>query len=123
METIILMLPYPPSNNKRLLLGKGGRMVKTEAARSYQERVGWIARKAVSEPRTERLTVVVTVYPPRGIGQDLDNLPKNIFDALNGVAWKDDSQVWFFSVERRQSVRGGRIAVVIEDYDQEEPSG
>lgn len=123
MEPITLMLPYPPSGNHLKLIGRNGRMVKTQEAKDYQERVGWIVRKACYKPRTERLCLTITVYPPRGIGQDLDNVCKNLFDALMGAAYVDDSQIWHFSIERRHSVKGGRISLVIENYDTEEPTG
>ncbi len=34
---------------------------------------------------------------PHTIKPDIDNLIKSFKDALNGVVWKDDSQVWMGS--------------------------
>lgn len=45
---------------------------------------------------------------------DADNCAKAILDGLNGVVWKDDSQVVTLSIEKRYSDRPGVLVTVME---------
>ena len=45
---------------------------------------------------------------------DADNCAKAILDGLNGVVWKDDSQVVTLSIEKRYSDRPGVLVTVEE---------
>lgn len=45
---------------------------------------------------------------------DADNCAKAILDGLNGVVWKDDSQVVTLSIEKRYSDRPGVLVTVKE---------
>lgn len=45
--------------------------------------------------------------------KDIDNLIKSTFDALNGVAWEDDSQVCILNFEKNYS-NVGSITIFIE---------
>ena len=47
---------------------------------------------------------------------DADNYAKIIMDALNGVAWKDDSQIYFLWVEKNYHEKMGspRMEITIE---------
>lgn len=47
---------------------------------------------------------------------DTDNIAKAVLDALNGVAYKDDSQVTELSVRKRYG-EIGHVAVRIEDLE------
>lgn len=48
---------------------------------------------------------------------DLDNLEKNIKDALNGVAWHDDAQVCDVTKKKRYATRRPYIEIrIIEGY-------
>lgn len=51
-------------------------------------------------------------YPPR---PDLDNIVKVVCDALNGLAWKDDSQIVVIAAEK-QHARDDGLLVVIQEY-------
>jgi Holliday junction resolvase RusA-like endonuclease len=42
---------------------------------------------------------------------DLDNLEKSVYDALNGVLYKDDSQIVMHTVCKRWKVGAGQIGV------------
>ena len=44
---------------------------------------------------------------------DADNCAKAILDGLNGVVWKDDSQVVTLSIEKRYSDRPGVLVTVM----------
>lgn len=61
-----------------------------------EAKVGWLFRHAAGAMRpsdTETFGVLAVFYTVTRHKRDVDNLLKIIFDALNGVCWKDDSQV------------------------------
>jgi len=81
-------LPYPPSANAYWRNVKG-RVVVSAEARAYKAKVALLLRcKPVSGP----VALVANMYRPARRG-DLDNTLKVLGDALNGLAWVDDSQV------------------------------
>lgn len=49
-------------------------------------------------------TKVMASYPNCS-KPDVDNIGKSVLDALNGIAYRDDSQVWLLTVTKR--VAGG----------------
>jgi len=105
-------LPYPPSINhywrrvgNKTLISRQGRQYKHDAALS--------ARAAGLTPLTGPVTVTLTVYRPRRSG-DLDNVQKPLLDALNGIAWNDDSQVVELHAYRKEDKLRPRAEVAIE---------
>lgn len=44
---------------------------------------------------------------------DIDNLAKAVMDALNGVLWEDDSQVWGLWTQKLYAADGERPRVVV----------
>lgn len=86
---IRLWLPYPPSTNLRMTMFKG-RMIKSAEARSYRK----IAQEALvgMKPLTGDLDVSMQINRPQRRG-DIDNVLKNVFDALTGIAFVDDDQI------------------------------
>ncbi len=98
---IRLWLPYPPSTNKRMSLVKG-RMLKSAEARSYQK----IVKEALVglRPLTGDLEVSMQINRPQRRG-DMDNVLKNCFDALTGVAFLDDEQIAMLDAKRYDGTR------------------
>lgn len=107
-----LTLPYPPSVNKYWVRTKhGGQMLSAEA-RAYKLKV----LCASPHPRqrfTCDVAVWLDVYRPRRIG-DLDNIQKAIFDALKGIAYRDDSQVAEIHARRFDDKHNPRVEVRVE---------
>jgi Holliday junction resolvase RusA-like endonuclease len=65
-----------------------------------------------------RYVVTLDIVAPDHRRADLDNICKAHLDALNGLAWKDDSQVDSLRITRRvdKSDPGVRVCVsVLED--------
>ena len=48
---------------------------------------------------------------------DLDNLCKAVLDGLNGVAFKDDSQITHLSITKQYATRAGIWLVIREDVE------
>lgn len=117
-----LVLPYPPSTN-RYWRHFRGRMVPSSDAAAFKNAAGWLAQQAGLQQLTGRVAVSLTLHPVRPQrwkpGQptrciDLDNCLKVALDALNGIAWGDDSQVVRIVAQRADPVPSG--ALVVEVY-------
>jgi len=103
-----------PKGSKRAFV-RGGRAVLVESskqARPWEQQVHWTARDVVENtdgldllpcspmkiamhfemPRVQRLRKCIGVVHDRK--PDLDKLARNVMDALTGVLWADDAQVW-----------------------------
>ncbi len=110
--SIALTLPLGPSAN-RYWRNVRGVMVKSEAAREYQEQVGWLARAAgLRKPILGAVAVTLRVFRKQRSG-DLDNKIKPLLDSLNGIAWNDDSQIVEIHAFRFDDPKNPRIEVEI----------
>jgi crossover junction endodeoxyribonuclease RusA len=95
---------------------------KTHAVHAYRQAVAQAAKTAGCEPHPEPVNVVIDFVFARpkshlrksGVREDapvlprsdLDNMAKAVLDALNGVAWVDDSQVSRLVVEKSYGSEG-----------------
>lgn len=117
---MILKLPYPVSNNRNARM-YNGRMVTSKEAVKYKADVGWIAKAAQCKILEGAVSVTVSLHPKTtksGAASktllDLDNTVKCVFDALNGIAWKDDKQVVKLFMQVDSPIENGGLTVVIE---------
>ena len=94
----------------------GGRM----AAKGVPVRVSITTVRAMPKSRPKRVDEEPDVYKP-----DCDNIAKLCLDALNGVAWEDDTQVTILEVQKLQRLRGSsdRTTIAISWEDTEEDDG
>lgn len=94
-------VPGKPVSWERAGNAKNGRKYTPEKTRTQQEKVSWMYSLA-STPRASfadefykgRFAIVVESYVPDLRARDVDNLGKLVMDALNKMAYNDDSQVW-----------------------------
>ncbi len=89
---------------------------------AYKQRIGWEAKKYIHEPISGPVSVTLAFYYPIPkswskqkkfeannqeiipiVKPDIDNVVKGIFDALNGIAWKDDNLVTDLRTFKRYS--------------------
>jgi crossover junction endodeoxyribonuclease RusA len=126
-----LSLPYPVSSNrywKSFPGPHGSVVVKTSnEAEVYKRSVGWLAKKAgLRSPIPGLIELCVTLHPikPKTLvagrdlrSIDLDNCLKVTIDALNGIAYEDDSKIRRILAERGEPVEGGSIEVEIRRYE------
>lgn len=113
-----LTLPYPPSNNRyyrhhhgRVLLSREGRAYRLEVL-ALRPPNGW--------PILGRVRLTLEVFPPTRWGQDLDNIPKAICDALQSVGiLENDQQIDELLVYRRaKDGKNPRVMVKAEIVDE-----
>ena len=104
-----LTLPVPPSANNYWGVS-GNRVYVTEEAKAYKQELRYMLNSCV--PTGELVTVNFSVFRPRKIG-DLDNYNKVMFDALNGLVWKDDKQVVEIHSFREDDKKNPRVEFLV----------
>lgn len=132
-----LTLPYPPSTNRywRSFVPRGAtRAITTLSAEAvdYKATVRSIAMAHGLRKLMGPVDLTLTLHPhepndaamrARKFGPqwhemvrclDVDNCVKVAVDALNGLAYSDDRQVWTLLVSRGLPVPGGALVVEIE---------
>lgn len=88
-RSITLTLPFPPSLN-HLYLRSGRRVMKTDAARAFEQEVQIIGRDCT--PLEGDVAMTIHLFRPRRQG-DADNYNKALLDALQGIAYTNDKQI------------------------------
>jgi crossover junction endodeoxyribonuclease RusA len=92
-----VFLPFPPSANERLTVGRGGRrFVNTAKYRAWKKEASWIVAMATRGPGNKIAGPyemhVIAMPPPLKRARDIDNLLKATSDALkDGGMIEDDS--------------------------------
>lgn len=89
---IELILPFPPSSNIYWRKTKTGQVYVSEAARAYRTEVKWMAGQVIKKPLEGPVCLVLHIYRPWKRG-DLMNREKVLSDALEGIAFVNDSQI------------------------------
>ena len=102
-------LPVPPSANEYWTV-YNNRIVVTAKARAYKQEIAWLLKQ--SEPLTGDVSVNFTVFRPRKSG-DLDNYCKVMFDALQGLAYENDSQIVEIHSFREDDKDNPRVEIYI----------
>ena len=106
-----LTLPYPVSSNRYWRSARGRVFVSAEA-KHYKGAVLRIASPESVFFENGDVIVHVDVYRPAK-RRDLDNCLKVLLDSLNGVCWKDDSQIVEIHARRFEDKENPRAEVVI----------
>ena len=106
-----IVLALPPSANVYWRYGPNGVHVSQEA-QNYKAGVKWKALHQGLAPMAGELALYVNVYRQQRRG-DLDNFAKVLGDALNGVAYHDDSQVVELHMWRHDDRDNPRVEVEV----------
>lgn len=112
---MILTVPYPPSSNVYWRMYRG-RMVTSDEARFYRQKVKWLAVKELPRPLKPLegpVCLSLTVYRPQKRG-DLSNRIKVLEDALQGVLYVNDSQVVELHGRLLDDKANPRVVVTVE---------
>lgn len=98
-------IPGEPVSKARPRMSPTGGMYSPKDTKDAEEAVRMAYLEAVALERREpdakaTFAVWCTFYTRNRLKKDLDNLGKLVLDALTGLIWKDDSQVWKLSLVR-----------------------
>lgn len=96
-----------------------GRKLTPKGQRAYQAKVRHAALVAMTRKWNpdQRFAVKVVAYGHPKQRFDLDNVAKQIGDALNGVVWTDDRRIDVFGIVRRVDRERPRVEVHVVAYD------
>ena len=110
---MILTLPVPPTSNKWWRMWRG-RMVKSNEAREYQETASQLAMMQ-QIPLIEKPTeVCVTIrWFREAMRGDLDKRYSIMLDALQGIAYENDSQIAEIHAYRELDRQNPRMEVMV----------
>lgn len=115
MTRLELDLPYPPSVNTYWGF-QGSRRFLTNQAKEFKKYVQ-VAYKQTGHPgfSTEKLRIIVMLYPPDKRVRDIDNIAKPLLDALcQAQIFVDDSQIDWLTIIRNEIKKEGLCQVCIE---------
>lgn len=115
-----IRLSYPPSANRYWRIAQNRLYASTEA-KAYKKEAALAAKFAgVVEPITGWVWVSVRLHPKQTkSGEasktriDLDNCLKVALDALNGVAWLDDSQITTITATLADARPNGGLTIFV----------
>lgn len=117
LESITLVLPYPPSVNRWIRALGRGRAVLTKEARTYKLQVAEVMSELELDgpifPSKTPVAVMYQVHPPDRRRRDLSNILKALEDSLNGHLWEDDCQISQFQMVRCPVVPGGQVVLSV----------
>ncbi len=105
-----IVIPGRPVPKGRPRFSKG-HAYTPEKTRMYEELVGWKAKQVIKSPLRKNIAVYITIYASSKIQGDLDNYAKSILDGMNGVAYIDDKQISYLTIQR---LKGEQEMVEIE---------
>ena len=133
---ITFEIPGPVRGKGRPRFARAGAFVRTytdDKTESYEGVVKWTAKQAMGErdllDGALEVCIQVTKQTPKSMSQkkraaalagrirptlkpDWDNIGKIVCDALNGVVYKDDSQIADGRVEKFYGERDGAIVII-----------
>lgn len=122
-RAVKIILPYPVSANRywRTFVPNGQRRPITlvsEEAKAYKEECGWLAKAAgVRVPFAGTVELHVRLVPENRVCMDLDNCLKVTVDALKGIVYEDDDQIYRIVAERADpDSTGKRLEIDIRPF-------
>lgn len=97
-------------------------MIKSDEAREYQAKIREKALEAgFTEPLSGAIHVEMSYHPKKPKkwipgtptrAQDISNVIKVAEDALNGIAWMDDSQITHLAISKAEPVENGALVIM-----------
>ena len=97
---ISFFVPGKPVGKERPRLGKSGNVYTPSKTKDWEHMIGLIANEHFRDSIFEDEVGVALFFFLRGKRGDIDNLAKSVLDGLQGVAYKNDSQVYILFVQK-----------------------
>ena len=116
-----ITLPYPPSANRLWRVTSRG-TYRTATAEAFKGIAGWRAKAAGMKLLEGEIRITVILHPkqpkrpsPRTIRcLDLDNALKAALDALQGIAYENDSQIVEIRALKGEPIPGGGLSIEVQ---------
>jgi crossover junction endodeoxyribonuclease RusA len=90
----------------------------SDEAKRFKRDCGWIAKAAGARtPMTGPVELRILLVPANRVCMDLDNALKVTIDALKGIVYEDDSQVYRIVAERLAPDGRARLEVEALPFD------
>lgn len=113
---LLLNFDYKPvSLNQSNCFGKG-RFFRPKEYKDFKEKIRNDTIQQLGDnfqPYLDELTVSIKLYFKDERKRDLDNYLKGLLDALNGLIWMDDSQIFSLTITKYLSSSKEGIDVLI----------
>lgn len=110
-----MVLPYPPTVNG-MYRRRGARTFLADSHKDFRAAAmayGAVQRDAIgARPLAGAVTITVDAFRPKKRG-DIDNVLKALLDALQGVAYENDSQVVEILIRRWDDAAAPRVVVTV----------
>lgn len=118
--TTIFCIPGTPVGKQRPRFDSRTKRTYTPKKTVGYEHLVRLYAKQAKVPHFEgHIVVSISLYMPDARQRDCDNAAKSITDALNKVAWKDDSQIVELHIRKRIDRTNPRAVVTIEQFREE----
>jgi len=115
-SAVSICLPWPPSVNDLWFTTKNRKRVCTPEYKSYKTSAAYVAQSVGVRPFHGPVDVTLHLHFPKAHGghhSDTDSRAKAILDAMNGVLWRDDSQVRDLHNIRHDESEKPRVVVCV----------
>lgn len=102
---------------KSVCRGNFPKVYLSNEGKSLKESYQWQAKQqwGHEEPLKGRLKVTIITYHGMNGKKDWDNFHKLSMDALSGIVYEDDSQIYFATVMKAYDKKDPRIEIEIEE--------
>lgn len=117
----MMAFDYPPSANRYWRVW-GGRVVRSTEARNYKTACQIIAKREKVQPIAGDVALTIVLHPKitkKGLASktrlDLDNALKVVIDAMQGVAYANDSQVVSIKADLGCPVTNGGLTIEVKE--------
>lgn len=116
-----LIIPGQPAPKERPRVANGHAFTSSKT-RAAEEQITWLAKAARFAPLAGPVSFTARFYVGDLRRRDLDNMAKLVTDALNGIAYADDSQIALMNLSRGYDFGNPRTEVVIAQLDIQIPA-
>lgn len=111
---LTIKTPYVSTNALYTFSRSTGKRILTNKARVSKEAIAWEAKAEMKGQKmyTGPIRVELYLYFPTKQRRDLDNV-KALIDAMTGVCWEDDSQIYELVIRKYHDKENPRVEVLI----------